>query len=78
MMGVVRHGNIFSCIPAKISVFCKKIVREHCLKSNFLQLSHNMFCKNVARSAVAVKHSYAPYQTSNIVTEHIENIDTLA
>ena len=28
-------------------------MREHCLKSNLLQLSHSMFCKNVARLAVA-------------------------
>ena len=27
--------------------------REHCSKSNFLQLSHSMFCKNVARLAIA-------------------------
>ena len=27
--------------------------REHCLKKNLLQLSHSMFCKNVARLAVA-------------------------
>ena len=28
--------------------------REHCLKSNLLQLSHSMFGKNVARLAVAM------------------------
>ena len=31
-------------------------MREHCSKSNLLQLSYNMFCKNVARLAVAREH----------------------
>ena len=44
----------------------KKFLREYCSKSNMLQLSHNMFCKNIAHLAVAreqlraVTHSYAP------------------
>ena len=41
---------------------------EHCLKSNFQQVSHKMFCKNIAGLAVArkhhraVTHSYASQQ----------------
>ena len=29
------------------------MAKEHCLESNLLQLSHSMFCKNIARLAVA-------------------------
>ena len=36
----------------------KKLLTEHCLKSNLLQLSRNMFCKDVARLAVARKRHY--------------------
>ena len=32
----------------------RDFLREHCLKSNLQQLSYNMFCKNVARLAVAM------------------------
>ena len=31
----------------------KNIVWEYCSKLNLLQLSHSMFCKNIARLAVA-------------------------
>ena len=31
----------------------RNFLRDHCLKLNLLQLSHSMFCKNVARLAVA-------------------------
>ena len=33
---------------------------ESCLKSNFEQLSHSMFCKNIASLAVA-KETYFPW-----------------
>ena len=36
----------------------RNFLREHCLKSNLLQLSHNKFCKNVARLAVARERNY--------------------
>ena len=32
------------------------IIREHCSKLNLLQLSHSMFCKNIASLAVAREH----------------------
>ena len=32
------------------------IIREHCSELNLLQLSHNMFCKNIASLAVAREH----------------------
>ena len=31
-------------------------IREYCLKLNLLQLSHSMFCKNIACLAVAREH----------------------
>ena len=34
----------------------RNIVREHCLELNLLQLSHGMFCKNIARLAIAREH----------------------
>ena len=36
-------GNTFSCILAKLSIFLD-FLREHCLKSNLLQLSKTRFC----------------------------------
>ena len=55
---LIPHG---SWLPWKhISMYSRQNInilrdffREHCLKSNLLQLSHCMFCKNVARLAVA-------------------------
>ena len=32
------------------------VIREHCSELNLLQLSHSMFCKNIARLAVARGH----------------------
>ena len=32
------------------------IIREHCSELNLLQLSHSMFCKNIAHLAVARGH----------------------
>ena len=48
-------------LPQKLKLFFRifvtailtDIIREHCSKLNLLQLSHSMFCKNVARLAVA-------------------------
>ena len=44
----------------------KNFLKEHCLKSNLLQLSHNMFCKNVARLAIAREriHVWQPPATA--------------
>ena len=47
------------------------VMKEHRSKSNLQQLFHIMFCKNIARLAVArehhraVTHSYAPQQWLN-------------
>ena len=47
----------------------------HCLKSNLLQLSHNMFCKNVSRLAVAREciHMWQPLATIKWAT-FLQNI----
>ena len=39
------------------------MVNEHCLESNLLQFSYSMFCKNIARLAVARERNYVwqPY-----------------
>ena len=42
----------FRVFPLKYQ-YLKYFLREHYLKSNLLQLSNNMFCKNIARLAVA-------------------------
>ena len=55
-----------SWLPWKhISMYSRKNInilrnffREHCLKSNLQQLSHSMFCKNIARLAVARERNY--------------------
>ena len=39
--------------------YFEKYLREHCLKLNLLQLSHSMFCKNIARLAVARERIHA-------------------
>ena len=35
-----------------INIFTN-VMKEHCLKIDLQQLSHSMFCKNIARLAVA-------------------------
>ena len=35
------------------------IIREHCSGSIFQRLSHSMFCKNIARLAIAKEHHLA-------------------
>ena len=53
-------------ITAKLAIFTTDMPWESCLKFDFEQLSHSMFCKNIACFAVArehnrvVTHSYAP------------------
>ena len=44
----------------------RNFLREHYLKLNLLQLSHNMFCKNIARLAVAREriHVWQPLATA--------------
>jgi len=51
-MGVGCHANIISYFHAKESIFLE------IFKENLLQLSHNMFCKNIARLAVARGRNY--------------------
>ena len=41
---------MYSCYNNNI---LRYFLREHCLKSNMLKLSHNMFCKNIPTLAVA-------------------------
>ena len=43
-------------ITAKIIIFCTDMQWESCSKSNLEQLSHSMFCKNIAHLAVAREH----------------------
>ena len=45
-----KHISIYS--RQNINIL-RDFLREHCLKLNLLQFSHSMFCKNVARLAVA-------------------------
>ena len=40
-------------ITAKIAIFATDMLWESCLEFNFEQLSHSMFCKNIASLAVA-------------------------
>ena len=53
----------------------RNFLREHCLKLNLLQLSHNMFCKNIARLAVAREriHVWQPLATAKQAT-FLQNI----
>ena len=62
LVAMKTHFHVFTL---KYQYFAK-FLKEHCSKSNLLKLSHNMFCKNIARLVVAkehhgaVTHSYAP------------------
>ena len=38
-------------ITAKLAIFTTDMLWESCLKFDFEQLSHSMFCKNIARLA---------------------------
>ena len=53
----------------------RNFLREHCLKLNLLQLSHNMFCKNIACLAVARERIYVwqPLATAKRAT-FLQNI----
>ena len=42
-------------LTAKLAIFLQDILWESCLKLNFEQLSHSMFCKNIASLAVAME-----------------------
>ena len=44
------------CIPARLSIFKTEDVQKYYSKLNLLQLSHSMFCKNIAPLAIARKH----------------------
>ena len=46
------HGNISIYSRININIL-RKFSNDHCLKSNLQQLSYYMFCKNIARLAVA-------------------------
>ena len=50
-----KHISMFSRENNNI---LRNFLREHCLKSNLQQLSHSMFCKNIARLAVARERNY--------------------
>ena len=62
---LVAMETHFHAFPLEYLYF-EIFLREHCLKSNLLQLSYSMFCKNIAGLAVArehhtaVTHSYTP------------------
>ena len=72
-----------SWLPWKhISMYSRKNInilrnffREHCLKSNLQQLSSSMFCKNVARFAIAREciHVWQPLATAKQAT-YLQNI----
>ena len=72
-----------SWLPWKhISMYSRKNInilrnffREHCLKSNLQQLSHSMFCKNIACLAVARERNYVwrPLATAKRAT-FLQNI----
>ena len=42
-------------ISAKLAIFATDMLWESCLEFNLEQLSHSMFCKNIARLAVAME-----------------------
>ena len=48
----------FSMYSHKNINILRNFFREHYLKSNLQQLSHSMFCKNIARLAVAMERKY--------------------
>ena len=41
---------------AKLAIFATDMLWESCLEFNLEQLSHSMFCKNIACLAVAREH----------------------
>ena len=56
METIIIFSNIYNFKTFNILT---DIIREHCSESNLLQLSHSMFCKNIARLAVAREHHLA-------------------
>ena len=52
--------NTFSLVTAKLPIFLQHILWESCSETNFEQLSHNMFCKNIDSLAVA-KETCCPW-----------------
>ena len=50
----------FSLVTAKLPILLQLILWESCSETNFEQLSHNMFCKNVDSLAVA-KETCCPW-----------------
>ena len=58
-------------ITAKLAIFTTDMLWESCLKFDFEQLSHSMFCKKIAHLAVAMKLTLPQQQlNNNILTEH--------
>ena len=51
-------------ITAKLAMFTTDMLWESCLKFDFEQLSHSMFCKTIARLAGTKKHRF-PQQPLN-------------
>ena len=43
------------CITAKLAIFFTDMLWESCSEFNLEQLSHSMFCKNIAHLAVAME-----------------------
>ena len=57
-MMVGCHGNTFPYILNENTIYWEFYLREHNLKSNFLQFFHKMFCKDIAELAVAMECIY--------------------
>ena len=56
METMIIFSNTRNCL--NINIFTH-VMREHCSKLDLQQLSHSMFCKNIARLAVAREHHLA-------------------
>ena len=67
-----KHISIYSC---QIINILRNFLREQCLKLNLLQLSNNMFCKNIACLAIARECIYVwqPLATAERAT-FLQNI----
>ena len=44
-------NNVYFFISAKLAIFATDMLWESCLEFNLEQLSHSMFCKNIAHLA---------------------------
>ena len=55
------EGMQVSIATAKLAIFLQNILWESCCKLNLEQLSHSMFCKNIASLAVAMETRFSWY-----------------